>query len=434
MPAEPYDDPYSTLELQRGASAATIKHAYFTLVRAHPPERKPDTFKRIRAAYEWLREPDGRTEAYMLLLASAGPPAPRPEVRLGTAPRGPDRARPVAHRHGAHRLAGALSQGEAVSRDDSDGTSLVARDMEQMDGNRPMVDRLAAVDGRLEALARAIQRLHPCQSITVWGAPHNETIPAEALETRNQELANALASLEKQIMRAGREQFKATTLAEAPRDQLATVLGALGDAEAERQAELEAIRARAAAELEDAAQRLVQARREARLAFVREVLPALDGLDVALRIGHRVLDRPILLPGRRGLFGRQQDQPADDTLRQDMGAWLVGLGFVRDRLLRLLAAEGVTRIATQGSALDRGPYPAGRPAYRHPRPQPVHPVPRADDPLDQAQDEYRQAGLIATGGLRPDPARAEAVGRGRPGRDNRRGGDHRPPYFSDATR
>ena len=341
MPAEPYDDPSSTLELQRGASAATIKHAYFTLVRAHPPEREPDTFKRIRAAYEWLREPDGRTEAYMLLLASAGPPAPRPEVRPGTAPRGPDRARLVAHRHGAHRLAGALSQGEAVSRDDSDGTSLVARDMEQMDGNRPMVDRLAAVDGRLEALTRAIQRLPPGQSITVWGAPHNETIPAEDLEARNQELANALASLEKQITRAGREQFKATTLAEALRDQLATVIGALGDAEPERQAELE-----------DAAQHLVQARREARLAFVREVLPALDGLDVALRTGHRVLDRPILLPGRRGLFGRQQDQPADDTLRQDMGAWLVGLGFVRDRLLRLLAAEGVAPIATQGSAFD----------------------------------------------------------------------------------
>lgn len=83
MPAEPYDDPSSTLELQRGASAATIKHAYFTLVRAHPPEREPDTFKRIRAAYEWLREPDGRTEAYMLLLASAGPRrAPKFDLEL----------------------------------------------------------------------------------------------------------------------------------------------------------------------------------------------------------------------------------------------------------------------------------------------------------------------------------------------------------------
>jgi len=78
MPTEPYDDPYRTLELQRGASAAAIKQAYFALVRAHPPERDADIFKRIRAAYERLREPEGRTEADMLLLATwQGPARPR---------------------------------------------------------------------------------------------------------------------------------------------------------------------------------------------------------------------------------------------------------------------------------------------------------------------------------------------------------------------
>jgi len=236
--------------------------------------------------------------------------------------------------------------------ENADGTSLVAREPDPGGGDRPVLDRLDAVEGRLEALTGAIQRLHPVQSITFWGTPHNETIPAEELEARNQELANALASLEKQIARAGREQFKATTLAEAQRDQLATVLVALDDAEAERQAELEAIRARAEAEMEAGYQRLAQARQEARLAVVREVLPALDGLDEALRTGHRVLDRPAPPPARRGLFGRAQVQPADDTLRQDMDAWLVGLGFVRDRLLGLLAAEGVTPIASQGQLFD----------------------------------------------------------------------------------
>ena len=172
------------------------------------------------------------------------------------------------------------------------------------------------------------------------------------MEARNQELANALTNLEKQIMRAGRKQLKATTLAEAQRDQLATVLGALGDAEAERQAKLQAIRVRAEAEMDAGHLRLAQARQEARLAVVREVLPALDGLDEALRTGHRVLDRPVPMPVRRGLFGRPQAQPTDDTLRQDMDAWLVGRGFVRDRLLGLLASEGVTPIATQGSAFD----------------------------------------------------------------------------------
>ena len=65
---QPYVDPYAVLELPRAATAAEIKQAYFALVRAHPPEREPDTFKRIRAAYERLRDPERRAETDMLLL------------------------------------------------------------------------------------------------------------------------------------------------------------------------------------------------------------------------------------------------------------------------------------------------------------------------------------------------------------------------------
>ena len=63
-----YDDPYETLEIAREASADEIKRAYFALVRAHPPEREPELFKRVRAAYERLRDPEKRTETDMLLL------------------------------------------------------------------------------------------------------------------------------------------------------------------------------------------------------------------------------------------------------------------------------------------------------------------------------------------------------------------------------
>ena len=66
--AEPYVDPYAVLGLERTATAAEIRQAYFGLVRAHPPEREPETFKRIRAAYERLREPERRLEADMRLL------------------------------------------------------------------------------------------------------------------------------------------------------------------------------------------------------------------------------------------------------------------------------------------------------------------------------------------------------------------------------
>ena len=65
---EPYANPYDVLGVARTASEAELKRAYFALVRAHPPERDPETFKRIRAAYERLRDPAGRLEVDMLLL------------------------------------------------------------------------------------------------------------------------------------------------------------------------------------------------------------------------------------------------------------------------------------------------------------------------------------------------------------------------------
>jgi curved DNA-binding protein CbpA len=66
--SQAYSDPYDTLGLERTASAAEIKQAYFALVRAHPPEREPDVFKQVRAAYERLRDAERRIETDMLLL------------------------------------------------------------------------------------------------------------------------------------------------------------------------------------------------------------------------------------------------------------------------------------------------------------------------------------------------------------------------------
>jgi curved DNA-binding protein CbpA len=66
--AQPYSDPYAALGLTREATAAEIKQAYFALVRSFPPEREPERFKQIRAAYERLRDPEQRREADMLLI------------------------------------------------------------------------------------------------------------------------------------------------------------------------------------------------------------------------------------------------------------------------------------------------------------------------------------------------------------------------------
>ncbi len=70
-------DPYAVLGLSQGPAATLdeIKQAYFTLVRAHPPEREPEDFKRIRAAYDRLKTPEKKLETDMTRLESWPEPA-----------------------------------------------------------------------------------------------------------------------------------------------------------------------------------------------------------------------------------------------------------------------------------------------------------------------------------------------------------------------
>ena len=101
-------------------------------------------------------------------------------------------------------------------------------------------------------------------------------------------LHEALLGLEKQVGRAGREQLKTNTIAEAQSAQLAEALEQLRAADSRRAAEIDALRE--------------QQRREqvaARRAAAQDILPALDGLDEALRSGRQLLAASAR-PRRRG--------------------------------------------------------------------------------------------------------------------------------------
>lgn len=162
-------------------------------------------------------------------------------------------------------------------------------------------------------------------------APEPDSTATEQAVPRHVE--QSLASIEKQITRLGREQLKINTLFESQIEQ--------------QRAALEVLRAaNERAERESAAAREQQrgAEQAARLDVARATLPAVDGLDEALRAGAALLERP-RAPVRRGLFGRAARpapaSPGEEALREGMRAWLEGLQFVRRRLLDLLAAEGV---------------------------------------------------------------------------------------------
>lgn len=50
-------DPFTILRLARDAGEAEIRSRYLELVKQFPPDRDPDKFREIRAAYEAIKDP-----------------------------------------------------------------------------------------------------------------------------------------------------------------------------------------------------------------------------------------------------------------------------------------------------------------------------------------------------------------------------------------
>jgi len=182
---------------------------------------------------------------------------------------------------------------------------------------------------------------------------------------RTAALREAIEKLEKQVARAGKEQYKANSLVEAQQQSVKSLLEQLREADAYREREVTHLR-----------ERLSGARAEGRADLIGCLLPVLDGLDEALSAGQRLLPDDVVeqagaraetqrrLPFRQRLSGawallsgRLPDElppgsrsaPSSD---EAVAAWLEGLEFVRDRLLDVLSAEGVRPIETDGEMFD----------------------------------------------------------------------------------
>jgi curved DNA-binding protein CbpA len=59
-------DPYEQMGLPPGADDAQIRRRYLELVREYPPDRAPQRFAEIHAAYDSLRDPTRRIQAKLL--------------------------------------------------------------------------------------------------------------------------------------------------------------------------------------------------------------------------------------------------------------------------------------------------------------------------------------------------------------------------------
>lgn len=51
------NDPFTTLGLPRDAGEAEVRARYLELVKQFPPDRDPDKFREIRAAFEAAKDP-----------------------------------------------------------------------------------------------------------------------------------------------------------------------------------------------------------------------------------------------------------------------------------------------------------------------------------------------------------------------------------------
>jgi len=61
-------DPYEVLGLTSDAGETEIRQRYLELVRAFPPERAPERFAAIHAAYEALRDPAERLNTQLFAI------------------------------------------------------------------------------------------------------------------------------------------------------------------------------------------------------------------------------------------------------------------------------------------------------------------------------------------------------------------------------
>jgi curved DNA-binding protein CbpA len=58
-------DPYEVLGLANDADEAEIRRRYLELVRQSPPDREPERFAAVRAAYDEVRDPARRLESQL---------------------------------------------------------------------------------------------------------------------------------------------------------------------------------------------------------------------------------------------------------------------------------------------------------------------------------------------------------------------------------
>jgi molecular chaperone GrpE (heat shock protein) len=256
---------------------------------------------------------------------------------------------------------------------------------DQIDRLQASVDDVLAVTQASESQVEALLRhlTDPARSQDLDERLAGLLAGQEAEQEQWQALASSLNDLGQTVVKLNRAQFKSNALAEMKDQQVATALGTLRDVATRREQVQED---RTLHEQERAA----ALRAEARGEFAADLLPALDGLELALDSGRATLARrrgqeaeaarlaqaqsasAEPEPARPGfwqrlawaLWGRglppgsiapsapPPTSPQWDEMTAAVEAWLQGLEMVRTRFLALLATADIYPIQAAGQPFD----------------------------------------------------------------------------------
>lgn len=244
-------------------------------------------------------------------------------------------------------------------------------------------DKLATIPrgDQLEELAQSIQQVASNTELGRLTERVDQLAQREQIDALANNLASSLASqdelanLTTEFKRLSRTQFKTNALHEGKEQQTASAISTLQEIVTRRETrqDEQAIQER---------NRMKQIRTEARGELAADLLPALDGLELAIRNGQALMakttsstvkiqpPKSVTPPQKkkrswlgRLFFGQaeqapsivqshQKVEPTTDAISESISAWLDGLRLSRDRFLALLAAEGIQPIPAQDQAFD----------------------------------------------------------------------------------
>lgn len=175
----------------------------------------------------------------------------------------------------------------------------------------------------------------------LFGGPlEPETDHVAALYDQLGGLQETLDATRQDVRKLGKSQYKANTLVEGQAKRWQETADALNVAQAENSERMQQLAQQTAG--------------TARHDLLQALLPAIDGVEQAMLSGISYLHARDLESSEQALLPADHQPLANEQDRAALAGWLSGLRLVRERLLSVLAQDGVARIATVGEPFD--PY------------------------------------------------------------------------------